>query len=496
MKKIPHFTFFFLFTVLSINSHITAQTEVSLSDLKIDTLYRQINYYNLETAKKLKQYFDQLDSSKLVFFHFGGSHIQAEIPTSKARENFIQTFSDGGRGMIFPYNVAKTYSSINYTTYHTGNWSFAKSFQTNPKIPLGVCGMAVNTSENNASIQFNFKKPLLNQSYKLLLLLEVDSLTPEFSVKLDSATYFFSKQQLIQHKDENYLEIHYTGAINHLKITLSDSNRTNVHFQFYGIDVELNKPNGIVYHSLGVGAAPFRSVLNIAKLEEHAKILQPDVILLDFGTNDILYKNQIDTQLASQVEETILKLRKINPDVLIVLTSTQDLYYKKKLVTATIAFRDLMDSLAKKNHCLFWNWLDLSGGIETIKKWHQLGYAQKDLIHLTMNGYKVKGQLLYESFIKTLNYIKLHPNQDQYAVAMKSYDKLEVSSFENKETDLKEPKESVTQELNSTPIYYTVKDGDTLSDIAEKNGISLLKLKEMNHLKKNIIKKGQILKIN
>ena len=44
-------------------------------------------------------------------------------------------------------------------------------------------------------------------------------------------------------------------------------------------------------------------------------------------------------------------------------------------------------------------------------------------------------------------------------------------------------------------IYYKVKKGQSLSDIAEKYGISLKKLKALNHLKRNSIKAGQRLKI-
>ncbi len=42
---------------------------------------------------------------------------------------------------------------------------------------------------------------------------------------------------------------------------------------------------------------------------------------------------------------------------------------------------------------------------------------------------------------------------------------------------------------------YKVQKGDTLTKIAEQNGISVQKLKSINHLSKNIIKVGQVLKL-
>jgi hypothetical protein len=80
-----------------------------------------------------------------------------------------------------------------------------------------------------------------------------------------------------------------------------------------------------------------------------------------------------------------------------------------------------MDSLARKNNCLFWNWYDISGGLNTIRDWVKEGYAQKDHIHLTKKGYEVKGQLLYESFVNTLEEFKINKSISELSVKLKSY---------------------------------------------------------------------------
>ncbi|MBM3401688.1 MAG: LysM peptidoglycan-binding domain-containing protein [Bacteroidetes bacterium] len=45
-------------------------------------------------------------------------------------------------------------------------------------------------------------------------------------------------------------------------------------------------------------------------------------------------------------------------------------------------------------------------------------------------------------------------------------------------------------------LYYVVKAGDTLSEIAKKKGTTVSKLKDLNRLEKSIIKVGMRLKIN
>ena len=63
---------------------------------------------------------------------------------------------DGGRGMIFPYSIAKTYSQADYTSTFSGNWRSANSIHKNPKIPLGISGFAATTSDTNASFKIIF----------------------------------------------------------------------------------------------------------------------------------------------------------------------------------------------------------------------------------------------------------------------------------------------------------------------------------------------------
>ncbi len=57
--------------------------------------------------------YDQLVSKgegKLKIVHIGGSHLQADIYSDRIRKR-LQTFqpgSNGGRGFVFPYTIAKT----------------------------------------------------------------------------------------------------------------------------------------------------------------------------------------------------------------------------------------------------------------------------------------------------------------------------------------------------------------------------------------------------
>ncbi len=407
-------TFLFILSAFPLIAQITLPNA-----LKVDTHYAKIQCYSNEALNTLSNHFENVSKDKLVIIHYGGSHIQAEYPTTVARRNFTEKFGDGGRGLIFNYGAANTYSSINYTSTHKGKWKYSKSFQSrNKQLPIGVCGMVVESIDSNGSLHFKFKKKIEKQKFKIHVFFENDSISNDMNLLIDSV--------LISKESHQLTYFPYGASFNYdqpittidLKIQKKSS---GTRFRFYGISIEKEENSGVVYHSTGVGAAPFKSVLILDKLEDQAKILQPDIVLLDFGTNDILYTNKIDAKLESQVVKAIQKFRAINPNMLIVLTSTQDLFYKGNPITAGIEFRDLMDSIARKNNCLFWNWYDISGGLNTIRDWIQEGYAQKDHIHLTKKGYEVKGQLLYESFVNTLDQFKKNQSITELTVKGKLY---------------------------------------------------------------------------
>ncbi len=446
------------------------------AELKIDSSFAYIQGYSSETLSRLKLQFDAVDSNKLVILHYGGSHIQAENPTTVARNLFQESFGSGGRGLLFSYGAANTYSSINYTSTFTGKWTYNKSYQgKKQELPLGICGMVVETMDTLASLSFGMKKAIAPNLNMVTVMYEQDDRSMKLEVKVNDS--MISALSFIPQG----VTFPWTDSIRSIQLILKKSAESE-RFRFYGMNVEHEASRGIVYHSTGVGAAAFKSILILEKLPEQIPVINPDIVILDFGTNDILYDNKIDHKLPLEVEKAISWWKSMVPEVLIVLTSTQDLYYKKHPITAGVLFRDLMDSLAKKNDCLFWNWYDLSGGLNTIRTWATLGYAKSDHIHLTKSGYQVKGGLLYTSFMNTLKALSADKPLEELRIPLKEY------------------KDNIAEPLAPKPApklnsYYVVKSGDTLSAIAGRNHTTVATIKRVNGLSSDTIRVGQRLKI-
>lgn len=454
--------------------------------LKIDTSYAFLQYPSLATAQKLTELFSQANENRLVIFHFGASHIQSEVVTTEAKAYLHENFGDAGPGFLFPFSAAKTYGSINYKTSHTGIWTSAKSFQLSPKIPLGVRGMTVETRDPEASFTLAFPSQLPKEEYELLVFFDNNSQTPDFKLSVAEVDWVIDEALRTANAGKNYVRIPITQEIAGLQVQVLPSEKPGMLFRFYGMSLEKKDKSGVLYHSLGVGGSPFEAVLNLEKLWEQSEVLQPDLVILDYGTNNILYENKVAENLPKNVTKAISNLRAINPEILIVLTATQDLFYKGRHIDAGIDFARVMDSLARANEVLFWNYYDLSGGYGQIKNWEQAGYAQKDYIHLTSKGYRLKGYWWNASILNTLKFHSDYPSQESLQLPLKNYDALK------EQLRLASP---VAQVNTSGRSSYKVKYGDTLSGIAAKFGMRLSVLKQLNKLRSDRIRTGQVLKV-
>ena len=477
---------FFLIRLFSAQTSYGQDSIPVIERLKIDTSYAFLQYPSLATAQKLTNIFSQASENRLVVFHFGASHIQSEVVTTEAKAYLHENFGDAGPGFLFPFSAAKTYGSINYKTSHTGTWTSAKSFQPYPKIPLGVRGMTVETRDPNASFTLTFPSPLPKEEYELLLFFDNNSQTPDFKLSVGEVDWVVDEALKTANAGKNYLRIRITQEIGRIQLKVLPSEKAGMLFRFYGMSLEKKDKSGVLYHSLGVGGSPFEAILNLEKLREQSEVLQPDLVVLDYGTNNILYENKVAKNLPENVSKAISNFREINPEVVIVLTATQDLFYKGRHIDAGIDFTRVMDSLARANEVLFWNYYDLSGGYGQIKNWEKAGYAQKDYIHLTSKGYRLKGYWWNASILNTLKFHADHPSQGSLQLPLKNYDVLKEQLRQANQT---------AQVSTSSRSSYKVKYGDTLSGIAAKFGVRVSTLKRLNNLRSDMIRAGQVLKV-
>src|ERR1041385_8179898 len=80
--------------------------------------FSYVQFYNRSALDTFYKAWNETDHKKMSFVHLGDSHLQLDIYPGTMRKRLQGMLGDGGRGMMFAFSSAKTYSSVEYQTSH------------------------------------------------------------------------------------------------------------------------------------------------------------------------------------------------------------------------------------------------------------------------------------------------------------------------------------------------------------------------------------------
>jgi len=490
--------FFFNKDTLFAQGNLNVSSEISDASIDsfgfIDKKFNFIQFSDRTVGDQFTALFQKAKSQKITIAHFGDSHVQLDHFPSKTRSVLQKKYGNAGRGMCFPFSIAKTYSHTDLSSRFYGQWTTANSIQIPPKLPVGISGFVAETNDDSSSITLVFSGQAIQQKVNVRLFLHSENNNHDIELISGSKKIISNHDHLNElHREVFAFE---KGEWNDTLICTFKQKGIGK-LSLYGISLEHDAP-GILYHNLGVGGAIYAALLQQIYFDEQIPVVQPDLFILDWGTNDIIYKNQLADSLENTIRKTILKIRKACPNTLILLTNVQDMNWKGKNVTACKTFSALIRKIASEEHCLFYDWFSVSGGKNTMSSWEKWGLGRKDNIHLTAKGYHLKGQLLSEAIENTLS--KMEQGAVPYRLIVEENPIIgyqfqsDVPWTNTPDPSKQKTKKQTVQKTKSTKSY-TVKNGDQLISIARKNHTTVEAIKKKNGLKTDRIKPGQRLVI-
>ncbi|MDX2249483.1 MAG: GDSL-type esterase/lipase family protein [Bacteroidia bacterium] len=106
-------------------------------------------------SKGLKNFYEQLylleqgRRRTVNIVHIGDSHIQADWFSGMVRTRLQTQFGSAGRGLVFPYSVAKTNSPADIKSYSSTPWDARRNVNTYSTIPTGISGISLKTYTSN-----------------------------------------------------------------------------------------------------------------------------------------------------------------------------------------------------------------------------------------------------------------------------------------------------------------------------------------------------------
>ncbi len=447
------------------------------------------NYFEWANVKAVDNIYAKLaraNNKKVNILHIGDSHIQADFYTGYVRENIQKIFGYGGRGFIFPYACAGTHSTYDYRTWKYGNWDGARNVKNPNLMDIGITGAVASTTDEKAGFKFGFKEGILMPEFTTLkIYCKKDS--QSFNLKLKLANYPDTIYLNTNARPNSpYIRVELPIVSDTFEVFVDKTDSTQTFFECYGLMIESCKDKGVTYSSVGINGAGFGNVLAQTLFEGQVQELKPDLVVIDLGANDFYGFNYNEFELRTNLESLINTIKKASPKASILISCSQDIYYRRrKNVYATHPFSKLIQTTAKANDAIWYDYFAISGGRYSMQKWRRYHLAKNDKVHLTTAGYNLKGDLFLNAMLNSyLEYLKGRP--ESLIVANGGLKTVNDSLFNDK-NGITDPENDSTK----TQIVYKVKKGEYLSSIAKRYDLDIEDIMDWNGLEKTYLYYGQ-----
>ena len=389
--------------------------------IKYPFIHFERNHYKFYTENSSnfeKLFYDiqqmvQKKDRKLNFYHIGGSHLQADIYTHEMRTNLQTNWPGltGERGLIFPFDLAGTNNPWNYKFTSPNKWKSYRSPVDRPdSLDYGLLGSVIECTDSLVQIQFRYAKTEVKPGFDRLRIYHNKGDFP-YSLNFGGDEILVLRKQT--NNDLGYTDVYFTDELQTFDATFSRDSIMDFTMRILGFQLS-NKRPGISYNTIGVNGAGLYTYLGNKDFEEQLKEFPPDFFAFAVGTNDAntTYANFRPEVYRANLDSVIQMVLRANPNCALLLTVTNDAYYQRKYMNRNVAReREMIIQLAAKYEAAVWDLYGIMGELGSSKSWNRAGLMRGDYIHFTANGYRLMGDMVYESFLKWLEQMELRQQQ-------------------------------------------------------------------------------------
>lgn len=192
--------------------------------------------------------------------------------------------------------------------------------------------------------------------------------------------------------------------------------------RLFGASFEREQP-GVVYNSLGVNGAYVNVLSRMFRqdhLAEQLRHYRPDLVIINYGTNESVYPKFLDSSYETEVRESIRRVRTAVPESSILMMSPMDRGERKPTgeigtVPAIPRLVAIQSRVAEEMGIAYFDTFQAMGGQGTMGRWYEAEprLVGADFIHPMPGGARIVGTLLYQGLLDGYNKYKLRRMREQ-----------------------------------------------------------------------------------
>jgi len=177
--------------------------------------------------------------------------------------------------------------------------------------------------------------------------------------------------------------------------------------RLFGYRFDKNQP-GVQYSSLGINGAQVEMVERYFEIHQWTEALaheNPDLVVLNYGTNESIYPAYVEKQYPDELRTVIARIRAAVPHASLLVMSPMDRgEMKAGEITTPPAMEMLIGQqrkIAAETGCAFFNTFEAMGGAGTMGRWYQERprLVSADFMHPLPAGAAIVGGLFESALV-------------------------------------------------------------------------------------------------
>jgi lysophospholipase L1-like esterase len=202
-----------------------------------------------------------------------------------------------------------------------------------------------------------------------------------------------------------FAEVPLPAGTTTLRLTITSGN-----VRLFGYRFDKDQP-GVQYSSLGVNGAQVEMVARYFEIHQWTEALQhenPDLVVLNYGTNESIYPAYVEKQYPDELRTVIGRIRAALPHTSLLVMAPMDRAEMKasgEILTPPAMERliEQQRKIAAETGCAFFNTFEAMGGAGTMARWYEARprLVSADFMHPLPAGAAIVGGLFESALVRS-----------------------------------------------------------------------------------------------